>query len=95
MNGRPVEWNGKELKLAWAKDQPDIEMFVAAYGPRALGVAGRVGDGVIIQLADPHIIQWIMETAREGGRGGRSRPRGPQVPRLRPELYRRGHGAGS
>jgi probable F420-dependent oxidoreductase len=65
MNGRPVEWNGKELELAWAKGQPDIEMFVAAYGPRALGVAGRVGDGVIIQLADPHIIQWIMETARK------------------------------
>ena len=64
MNGRPVEWNGKELELVWAKGQPDIEMFVAAYGPRALGVAGRVGDGVIIQLADPHIIQWIMETAR-------------------------------
>ena len=39
-------------------------MHVAGYGPRALGVAGRVGDGVIIQLADPQIIQWIMETAR-------------------------------
>jgi len=39
-------------------------MWVAGYGPRALGVAGRVGDGVIIQLADPEIIQWIMETAR-------------------------------
>ena len=33
-------------------------------GPKALAVAGRVGDGVIIQLADPQIIQWIMETAR-------------------------------
>src|SRR4029077_19253825 len=31
---------------------------------KALAVAGRVGDGVIIQLADPQIIQWIMETAR-------------------------------
>ncbi len=39
-------------------------MWVAGYGPRALGVAGRVGDGVIIQLADPEIIQWIMQTAR-------------------------------
>ena len=39
-------------------------MHVAGYGPKALAVAGRVGDGVIIQLADPHIIQWIMETAR-------------------------------
>jgi probable F420-dependent oxidoreductase len=66
MNGRKVEWNEKELELAWArKDLPEIPMQVAGYGPRALGVAGRVGDGVIIQLADPQIIQWIMETARK------------------------------
>ncbi len=64
MNGRPVEWNEKDLTLEWARELPEIPMHVAAYGPRALGVAGRVGDGVIIQLADPQIIQWIMETAR-------------------------------
>jgi probable F420-dependent oxidoreductase len=64
MNGRPVEWNGKELELTWAKDREPIPMYIAAYGPRALGVAGRVADGVIIQLADPIIIQWIMEQAR-------------------------------
>jgi probable F420-dependent oxidoreductase len=65
MNGRKVEWNGKELELTWVKKElPEIPMHVAGYGPRALGVAGRVGDGVIIQLADPQIIQWIMETAR-------------------------------
>ena len=65
MNGRPVEWNGKDLELEWVrKELPRIPMHVAGYGPRALGVAGRVGDGVIIQLADPQIIQWIMETAR-------------------------------
>jgi probable F420-dependent oxidoreductase len=64
MNGRPVQWNGKDLELTWAKDRPRIPVYVAAYGPRALGVAGRVGDGVIIQLADPVIIQWIMEQAR-------------------------------
>jgi alkanesulfonate monooxygenase SsuD/methylene tetrahydromethanopterin reductase-like flavin-dependent oxidoreductase (luciferase family) len=40
-------------------------MWVAGYGPKALGVAGRVGDGVIIQLADPEIISWIMDTARK------------------------------
>src|SRR5438034_752820 len=32
--------------------------------PTVLAVAGRVGDGVVIQLADPDIIQWIMATAR-------------------------------
>jgi probable F420-dependent oxidoreductase len=65
MNGREVEWNDKQLKLEWVKEElPPIPMHVAGYGPRALGVAGRVGDGVIIQLADPQIIQWIMDTAR-------------------------------
>jgi probable F420-dependent oxidoreductase len=66
MNGRAVDWNAKELKLEWVrKELPPIPMHVAGYGPRALGVAGRVGDGVIIQLADPQIIQWIMDTARK------------------------------
>jgi len=65
MNGDKVDWNGKELELAWALREPPIPMHVAGYGPKALAVAGRVGDGVIIQLADPVIIQWIMATARE------------------------------
>ncbi|MBA3331489.1 MAG: TIGR03842 family LLM class F420-dependent oxidoreductase [Actinobacteria bacterium] len=64
MNGRPVVWNEKELELGWAKGRPEIPLYVAGYGPRALAVAGRVADGVIIQLADPQIVQWIMDTAR-------------------------------
>jgi probable F420-dependent oxidoreductase len=64
MNGRTVDWSGKELKLEWALTEPEIPMYVAGYGPKALAVAGRVSDGVIIQLADPVIIEWIMDTAR-------------------------------
>jgi probable F420-dependent oxidoreductase len=65
MNGRKVQWNDKELELPWARSElPEIPMWIAGYGPKALAVAGRVGDGVIIQLADPVIIQWIMDTAR-------------------------------
>ena len=65
MNGREVSWNDKELQLKWVRPElPEIPMWVAGYGPKALAVAGRVGDGVIIQLADPEIISWIMDTAR-------------------------------
>jgi probable F420-dependent oxidoreductase len=65
MNGEKVRWNDAELELAWVReDLPPIEMYVAGYGPRALAIAGRLGDGVIIQLADPDIIRWIMRTAR-------------------------------
>ena len=66
MNGREVQWNDKELHLKWVRPElPDIPMWIAGYGPKALAVAGHVSDGVIIQLADPQIIQWIMETARQ------------------------------
>ena len=66
MNGKGVNWNGKDLQLKWVRPElPEIEMHVAGYGPKALAVAGRQGDGVIIQLADPDIIQWIMATARQ------------------------------
>ena len=65
MNGEEVRWNEKDLQLKWVRPElPPIPMWVAGYGPKALAVAGRVGDGVIIQLADPEIIQWIMATAR-------------------------------
>jgi len=66
MNGREVHWNDKDLQLKWVRPElPEIPMWVAGYGPRALAVAGHVGDGVIIQLADPEIIVWIMDTARK------------------------------
>src|SRR3977135_2729983 len=66
MNGHAVNWNDKDLQLKWVREElPEIPMWVAGYGPKALAVAGRVADGVIIQLADPEIIAWIMDTARK------------------------------
>jgi probable F420-dependent oxidoreductase len=65
MNGEDVTWNDKQLQLTWVRPElPEIEMHVAGYGPQTLAVAGRLSDGVIIQLADPDIIRWIMDTAR-------------------------------
>src|SRR6266403_557162 len=61
-----VHWHDKDLQLKWVREElPDIPVWVAGYGPKALAVAGRVGDGVIIQLADPEIITWIMDVARK------------------------------
>ena len=66
VNGREVNWNEKDLQLKWVRPElPEIPIWVAGYGPKALAVAGRVGDGVIIQLADPQIVTWIMDTARK------------------------------
>jgi probable F420-dependent oxidoreductase len=45
---------------------------VAAYGPKALALAGEVGDGFILQLADPSIAAWTIKAVRESAeRAGR------------------------
>ena len=64
MNGRPVEWEGTEMQLKWAADLPEIPLYVAGYGPKVLAIAGRCADGVIIQLADPEIVEWIVGQVR-------------------------------
>jgi probable F420-dependent oxidoreductase len=72
MNGRPVRWNDVDVELAWAKGKPEIPLYVAGYGPKVLAIAGRHADGVIVQLADPEIIEWIVgqvrRAAEEAGR---------------------------
>ncbi len=64
MNGRTVQWNETEVELKWAKELPQLPLYVAGYGPRVLAVAGRHADGVIIQLADPEIVEWIVGQVR-------------------------------
>src|SRR3954471_1510764 len=70
-NGRTVEYKGSSLRFPWA-DSSRLEVWVAGYGPRALALAGEVGDGFILQLADPHIAAWtigaVKEAAEQAGR---------------------------
>ena len=63
-NGRPVRWNDFDIHIEWAQGQAEIPVYIAGYGPRVLAVAGRIADGVIIQLADPDIIEWIVGQVR-------------------------------
>jgi probable F420-dependent oxidoreductase len=61
--GRPVEYRGRELQLKWV-DGGALEVWVAAYGPKALQATGEVGDGYILQLADPDIAAWMIAAVR-------------------------------
>ncbi|MDP6426767.1 MAG: TIGR03842 family LLM class F420-dependent oxidoreductase [Rhodospirillales bacterium] len=45
----------------------ELPVWVAAYGPKALAAAGRVGDGLIVQLAEPSLCEWMGEAARDAG----------------------------
>jgi probable F420-dependent oxidoreductase len=42
-----------------------LPIWVAAYGPRALALAGEVADGFILQLGDPDITAWSIAAVRE------------------------------
>jgi probable F420-dependent oxidoreductase len=69
--GREIDYDGTPLRLKWASGT--LPVWVAAYGPKALRVAGRVADGLIMQLADPYIIEWSLQYVREGAEeAGRS-----------------------
>ena len=63
--GDEVEIDGHPVRLEWASGG-EVPVFVAAYGPKALALAGRIADGVIIQVADPFFVEWCLERVREG-----------------------------
>jgi probable F420-dependent oxidoreductase len=70
-NGRAVEVNGTTLRFPWSEGSA-LDVWVAAYGPLALRLAGEVGDGFILQLADPDIAAWMIKVVRDAAeRAGR------------------------
>ena len=70
-NGREAEHQGSHLRFPWGTESR-LPIWVAAYGPKALKLAGEVGDGFILQLADPSIAAWtisaVRRAAEEAGR---------------------------
>lgn len=63
-NSRSVEFNGARVQFPWSVGS-ELEVWVAAYGPRALALAGEVGDGFILQLADLDVAEWMIRTVRK------------------------------
>src|SRR5215469_9503826 len=68
--GKTVDLDGIPTRFPWANGE--VRVWVAGYGPKALRTAGRIGDGVILQFADPDLIErcvgFVREGAREAGR---------------------------
>jgi probable F420-dependent oxidoreductase len=63
-SGQVARLDDQALQLKWADG--NLPILVAAYGPRALRLAGRIGDGVVLQFADPQLIRWCLHFVREG-----------------------------
>lgn len=63
-SGKEVQHDGQPTQLTWAKIPPPV--WIAGYGPKVLHMAGRVADGIILQFADPALIDWCMSFVKEG-----------------------------
>ena len=66
VRGDTVEYDGTEAVFPWANGY-ELPVWIAAYGPKALAGAGRSGDGLVIQLADPGLVKYFSEQAIKAG----------------------------
>mgnify|MGYP003694723817 CR=1 FL=1 len=73
-NGRGVEYKGSTIRFPWAAHSA-LEVWVAAYGPKALQLTGEVADGFILQLADPDITAWTISAVKDAARAPGAIPR--------------------
>ena len=63
--GKRIIYQGQAIQMPWANaGVPPV--WVAGYGPKALRCAGRIADGVILQVADVHLIRWCLDFVRQG-----------------------------
>ena len=76
--GERVEYEGdfysstKGFKLAFEPPPHPLRIMLAALGPQTAKLAGKIADGVVINMADParvrHIAEWCQEGASSAGR---------------------------
>lgn len=65
VRGEPAVWQGATTRLSWAS-RP-IPVYLAASGPRALQLAGRIADGVIFQVgAEAALVEYALRYLRQG-----------------------------
>ena len=65
--GREASPGGTPVRLPWVRDG-HLPVWMGAYGPKALELAGRQADGFILQLADPDLTRWMVEHVRDAAR---------------------------
>jgi probable F420-dependent oxidoreductase len=69
VRGEEVRYEGcpNPVQFPWAEGY-EMPVWVAGYGPMALASAGKVGDGLVLQLAEPSICQWLGDQAIAAGK---------------------------
>jgi probable F420-dependent oxidoreductase len=56
--------SGTTIRIPWIKNGR-LPVWMAAYGPKALAMAGAKADGFILQLADLYLTQWMVKAVKD------------------------------
>jgi probable F420-dependent oxidoreductase len=62
--GREAVHHDTPVRIPWVRDGR-LEIWMAAYGPKALRLVGEQADGFILQTADPDIARWTITAVRD------------------------------
>ena len=76
-SGHQIDYDGQPTRISWATGAPPV--WIAGYGPKVLDLAGRIADGVILQFADPHLIEWCLGFVKKGAEAVGRDPRSIEV----------------
>jgi 5,10-methylenetetrahydromethanopterin reductase len=70
INGETVAYQGEVFKTAGAKflfkPRGTIPVYVGAQGPKMLALAGKIGDGVLINACHPKDVEYAVNCVKEG-----------------------------
>src|SRR6185369_14027743 len=73
MRGEKLDYDGKyfsshAFKMAFKPGKSPVPIYLAAFGPQMTKLAGKITDGVLINMANPAEIRRIAEAVRAGAK---------------------------
>ncbi|MFD0395259.1 TIGR03842 family LLM class F420-dependent oxidoreductase [Streptomyces nogalater] len=69
--GEEADLGGARIRIPWIKEGAEVPVWMAAYGPKALKMAGEEADGFILQLADLYLTEYMVKAVRDAAAAAR------------------------
>ncbi|MER6685861.1 TIGR03842 family LLM class F420-dependent oxidoreductase [Streptomyces olivaceoviridis] len=63
--GEEADLGGTKVRFPWIKEGAELPVWMAAYGPKALKMAGEEADGFILQLADLYLTEYMVKAVKD------------------------------
>ncbi|MCT9143578.1 TIGR03842 family LLM class F420-dependent oxidoreductase [Streptomyces violarus] len=64
-SGREADLGGTSVRFPWIGEGAELPVWMAAYGPKALRMAGEEADGFILQLADLYLTESMVKAVKD------------------------------